>query len=72
MSKKKEKDYANEDYSTNIEFIESGKVLRLLKISDSTLYRYRKTKQIPFKKIGGKYLYPKSFFIDLSQGTSAA
>ncbi len=72
MIKRKEEDYANEDCTTNIEFIESYKVLRILKISDSTLYRYRKAKQIPFKKIGGKYLYPKSYFIDLSQDTSAA
>ena len=54
MIKRIKEDYANEDRTTNIEFIETYKVLRILKISDSTLYRYRKTNQIPFKKIGGK------------------
>ncbi|WP_396141718.1 helix-turn-helix domain-containing protein [Flavobacterium sp.] len=33
--------------------------MRLLKISESTLYRYRKQKIIPYTKLGGKYLYPK-------------
>lgn len=72
MVKRKEEDYANEDRTTNIEFIETYKVLRILKISDSTLYRYRKTNKVPFKKIGGKYLYPKSYFLKLIQETSAA
>lgn len=41
------------------EFYESHNVMYLLKISESTLYRYRKQKLIAFIKIGGKYLYPK-------------
>ena len=65
MVKRKEEDCANEDRTTNIEFLESYKVIHILKISESTLYRYRKNKQIPFKKIGGKYVYPKSYFLDL-------
>ena len=67
MKRKKEEDSANEDRSTNIEFLETYKVLRILNISESTLYRYRKKKQIPFKKIGGKYVYPKSYFINLTK-----
>ena len=40
-------------------FYESHNVMHLLKISESTLYRYRKQKIIPYTKLGGKYLYPK-------------
>lgn len=40
-------------------FYESHNVMRLLKISESTLYRYRKQKLIAYTKLGGKYLYPK-------------
>lgn len=40
-------------------FYESHNVMRLLKISESTLYRYRKQKIIAYTKLGGKYLYPK-------------
>jgi predicted DNA-binding transcriptional regulator AlpA len=67
LKRKKEEDNANEDRFTNIEFLETYNVLRILKISESTLYRYRKTGKIPFKKIGGKYVYPKSYFIGLTK-----
>ena len=44
------------------ELLDSAKVKQLLNISDSTLYRMRKRNEIPHKKIGGMYYYPKSFF----------
>lgn len=31
-------------------------------LSDSTLYRLRKAKIIPYQKLRGKIFYPKSFF----------
>ena len=34
---------------------------RILHVSDSWLYRMRKSNQIPYKKFRGKYFYPKSF-----------
>jgi predicted site-specific integrase-resolvase len=37
-------------------------VMHILKISDSTLARYRKQEKIPFTKLGGKYFYPREFF----------
>jgi hypothetical protein len=47
------------DDASAYEFYESHNVMRLLKISESTLYRYRKQKLIAYTKLGGKYLYPK-------------
>jgi len=47
------------DDTSAYEFYESHNVMYLLKISESTLYRYRKQKLIPYTKLGGKYLYPK-------------
>ena len=44
------------------ELLDSAKVKQLLNISDSTLYRMRKKNEIPHKKIGGMFYYPKSFF----------
>ncbi|TAF08743.1 MAG: DNA-binding protein [Flavobacteriia bacterium] len=37
-------------------------IKQLFNISDPTLSRYRKDKKIPFTKLGGRFLYPKSFF----------
>jgi hypothetical protein len=47
------------DDTSAYEFYESHNVMYLLKISESTLYRYRKQKIIAYTKLGGKYLYPK-------------
>lgn len=44
-------------------FYDSADLKRLLKISDKTLYRMRKRKKIPFRKLGNKYFYPKKYFI---------
>lgn len=39
-------------------------VMRILRISESTLARYRKNQKIPFTKLGSKYFYPREFFED--------
>ncbi len=41
-----------------MQFLDNSEVKRLLKISTSTLLRWRQQKRIPFKKIGGKCYYP--------------
>ena len=43
-------------------WLDAHEVKKLLNISDSTLWRYRKEKKIPYKIIGNKYLCPESFF----------
>ena len=43
-------------------WLDSHDVKKLLNISDSTLWRYRKENKIPYSKIGNKFLYPESFF----------
>ncbi|MDP5027724.1 MAG: helix-turn-helix domain-containing protein [Flavobacterium sp.] len=37
-------------------------IKQLFNISESTLIRYRKEKKIPFSRLGGRFLYPKTFF----------
>ncbi|MDR6157132.1 hypothetical protein QF023_000648 [Chryseobacterium sp. SLBN-27] len=44
------------------QYYDSADVKRLLNISDSTLFRNRKSQKIPYVKIGRKIFYPKSFF----------
>ena len=40
-------------------WLDSAQVMRLLNISESTLYRLRKRGQIPYTRMGGLYYYPK-------------
>nr|WP_121272644.1 helix-turn-helix domain-containing protein [Pedobacter schmidteae] len=42
------------------ELLDNSDVKRLLKVGDSTLYRWRKKKMINTQLIGGKYYYLKS------------
>lgn len=42
------------------EWLDNADMKQLLKISDATLYRLRKRKQLLSKKIGGKWYYAKS------------
>ncbi|WP_234110028.1 MULTISPECIES: helix-turn-helix domain-containing protein [Chryseobacterium] len=42
-------------------FYDSADIKMLLNISDKTLYRYRKSGQLHFFVLGGKYYYPKTF-----------
>jgi len=44
----------------NEELLDSSDVKRLLKISDSSLYRLRMSKQIKCKRIAGKWYFYKS------------
>lgn len=48
-------------------YYDSADVKQLLNISDRTLHRLRKSKAIPFVKIGRKIFYPKSFFTGTGQ-----
>ncbi len=41
--------------------------MRMLNISESTLYRLRKNEQIPFKKIGKKFYYPAPYFENINR-----
>ena len=43
-------------------WLDAVDVKERLKISDSTLWRYRKEDIIPYTKVGNKILYPESFF----------
>jgi predicted DNA-binding transcriptional regulator AlpA len=47
---------------TNEKWLNADEVKSRLSISDSTLWRYRKEKKIPYSKVGNKILYPESFF----------
>ncbi len=39
-------------------FLDNSQMKIIFKISDSTLFRWRKTKVVNYKKIGRKYYYP--------------
>lgn len=43
-------------------YYDSADVKRILNISDSTLHRIRKSKKIPYFRIGRKIFYPKWAF----------
>ncbi len=43
-------------------WLDAYEVKKLLNISDSTLWRYRKEEKIPYRIIGNKYFFPSSFF----------
>ncbi|MFN4365990.1 helix-turn-helix domain-containing protein [Chryseobacterium hispalense] len=45
-----------------VQYYDSADVKRLLNISDSTLFRIRKSHKIPHIRIGRKIFYRKSFF----------
>jgi len=48
-------------------YYDSADVKQLLKISDRTLQRMRKSGDLPYIRIGRKILYPKSFFTEASK-----
>ncbi|WP_083477488.1 helix-turn-helix domain-containing protein [Chryseobacterium aquaticum] len=52
---------------TDHEYYDSADVKQLLKISDRTLQRLRKSDEIPHIRIGKKIFYPKSFFTEASK-----
>ncbi|MCJ8154830.1 helix-turn-helix domain-containing protein [Chryseobacterium sp. SSA4.19] len=43
-------------------YYDSADVKQMLNISDRTLHRLRKSKAVPYMRIGRKIFYPKSFF----------
>ena len=43
-------------------YLDAFEVKSRYNISDSTLWRYRKAKKIPYTFLGNKFLYPESFF----------
>lgn len=43
-------------------WLDAFQVKTRFNISDSTLWRYRKTDKIPYTILGNKVLYPESFF----------
>ncbi|MFN0255002.1 helix-turn-helix domain-containing protein [Pedobacter ureilyticus] len=45
------------------EWLDNADMKQLLKISDATLYRLRKSGQLLSKKIGGKWFYAKSAIV---------
>ena len=47
---------------SRIKWLDAATVKQRFNISDTTLYRYRVKKKIPFSKLGGRFLYPESFF----------
>ncbi len=56
------RDLLQQNRSQDEELVDTADAKRLLNKSDSALYRMRKNGEIPWKKIGRKIYYPKSFF----------
>ena len=48
--------------SQDVDYYDNADLKQMLKISDSTLQRLRKSKTLPFIKIRGKIYYPKPYF----------
>ena len=48
--------------NSEINWLDAADLKQRFNISDATLYRYRVKKKIPFTKLGGRFLYPESFF----------
>jgi len=51
----------NDNAQKDVQYYDNADLKRLLHVSDSTLHRMRKSKDIPYRKIRGKIYYPKSF-----------
>ncbi|QQV04133.1 MULTISPECIES: helix-turn-helix domain-containing protein [Chryseobacterium] len=54
-------------HKTHPEYYDSADVKQLLKISDRTLQRLRKSGEIPHIRIGRKIFYPRSFFTEAAR-----
>lgn len=54
------KEVDNENRVEKEEYYSSDQVMRRLKISEPTLYRWTKDKYLPSVKVGHRNLYPKS------------
>ena len=55
-------DLMRQNMPDNAGYYDNADMKRLFHFSDSTLYRYRKSNILPFKKIQGKFIYPKAYF----------
>ena len=66
LSELLDRHYQNKQH-TDYEYYDSADVKQLLKISDRTLQRLRKSGEIPHIRIGRKIFYPKSFFSEASK-----
>ncbi|KQS88820.1 helix-turn-helix domain-containing protein [Chryseobacterium sp. Leaf394] len=56
------RDALKQKTSRDEELIDQADAKRILKLGDTALYRLRISGKIPYRKIGGKIYYPKSFF----------
>ncbi|WP_298119385.1 helix-turn-helix domain-containing protein [Flavobacterium sp.] len=50
------------------QWLDSADVKTLFHFSESKLYRLRKANLIPCTLVGGRYMYPKSYFSDVLMG----
>lgn len=59
---KREKRIYTIEEATQEKWLDSYEVKRMFNISETTLYRLRKNNEIPFTRLGKKYLYPQALF----------
>ncbi|WP_264520928.1 helix-turn-helix domain-containing protein [Flavobacterium sp. N1994] len=46
-------------------YYDNADLKQLFKVCDKTLYRWRKTQQVPYAKIGGKIMYSKQAILGI-------
>ena len=54
-------------FDSDKKYLDSADIKQLFKISDKTLYRWRKNGIIPFTNLGGKLVYPKQAVMGILQ-----
>ncbi|MFN0293137.1 MULTISPECIES: helix-turn-helix domain-containing protein [Pedobacter] len=54
------------------DWLDNTDVKLLLKISDRTLYRLRSSGQLPAKKVGGKWYYPRKYVNSMINDAASA
>jgi len=59
---KSEKDIYTVEEALHENWLDSYEIKKKFNISDSTLYRLRKNKEIPYSRLGRKYIYPQAYF----------
>ena len=63
----KKSDLKNERPSLETMYLDSAQIKQMLKVSDSTLYRWRQNKILAFKQIGKKFYYPYQLIINFME-----
>lgn len=58
---------AHRQAADDLLYFDNADLKRRFNLSDSTLHRMRKNKEIPFFKLSGRYYYPISHFRNLSK-----